>query len=204
MAKSKSSALKNVFVLLGVTIIAVTLLAVINQITLQPIADADALARAEVYQKVYTDAADIKDIDNFDKLVKDFDLIKSTAGSTINAALEAKDENGNVIGYVIDSTSKSGYGGDVQIAVGITNEGEITAFSVVAHSETPGLGSRATEPEFADQFKGMPAQMVEFSQTGKTKENEIDAISGATYTTNAVTEAVNEAIAFYNNMLKGE
>ena len=46
--------------------------------------------------------------------------------------------------------------------------------------------------------------MVEFSQTGKTKENEIDAISGATYTTNAVTEAVNEAIAFYNNMLKGE
>ena len=204
MANSKPSAFKNVAVLLGVTVIAVTLLAVINQITMQPIADADAQARAEVYQKVYTDAAEITDIDNFDSLVKEFDSFKSSAGCTINAALEAKDSSGNKIGYVIDATSKNGYGGDVQIALGITNEGEITAFSVVSHSETPGLGSRSTEPEFANQFSGMPAQIIEFTKTGKTKENEIDAISGATITTTAVTEAVNEAIAFYNNTLKGE
>ena len=200
MEKKKASVFKNVIVLLAVTFVAVLLLAVVNQITLEPIAAAEEAARQQVYKSVYTDAASFEDVENFDTL---YGNMKQNPNCVINTALYAKDDAGNTIGCVVDATSKSGYGGEVQIALGITNEGTITAFSVVSHSETPGLGSKSTEPLFADQFAGMPAEQIVFTKTGKSAPNEIDAISGATITTTAVTEAVNEAITFYNALTEG-
>lgn len=203
MAKEKSSALKNIIVLFVVAVISVSILAVLNQITAEPIAVAEANAKAAVYKNVYSQAADVAEIENLEALLNSYTPIN--ADITINAALEAKDDSGNTIGYVIDATSPNGYGGDVQIAIGITNDGEITAFSVISASETPGLGAKASEDEFASQFTGLKATEIAFSKTGANRDiNEIDAISGATITTTAVTQAVNEAISFYNNVLKGE
>ena len=203
MAKNKSSALKNIIVLFIVALISVSILAVLNQVTAEPIATAEANAKAEIYMKVYPDAESVSEIENLDALLNDYAAQNDEI--TINSALEAKDAGGSVIGYVIDATSPNGYGGDVQIAVGISNDGEITAFSVISASETPGLGAKSMDDEFASQFSGLNADVVTFSKTGANRaNNEIDAISGATITTTAVTEAVNEAIAFYNNSLKGE
>ena len=204
MSHKKSTLVSNVGILLIVTLVAVALLAIVNQITRDPIAQAEAEARAEIYRNVYSDAADIEDVSNLDEMLSDYLAYAQYPTNTINAVLIAKDSSGTNIGYVIDVTSSNGYGGDIQIALGITNEGTITAFSVVSQSETAGLGSKSTEPEFADQFAGKKAETIEYTKTGASADNEIDAISGATITTNAVTEAVNEAISFYNNMLKGE
>lgn len=203
MAKEKATAPKNIIVLLVVALVSVALLAVLNQVTMEPIAAAEAEARAAVYRSVYADATEFEEIESLSGDASSY--APQDATIVINTVLTAKNGSGEAVGYVVDATSKNGYGGDVQIAVGITNEGEITAFSVVSHSETPGLGARATESEFADQFSGLSAlSPIAFSKTGANRDNnEIDAISGATITTTAVTNAVNEAINLYNTVLKG-
>lgn len=203
MSNKKSGILKNVVVLLAVTFVSVLLLAVVNQVTARPIALAEIEARNAVYQMVFEDAKNFSEIKNLDKLIEEHSK-KSSSVCTINDAMTALDENSQEIGFVIAATSPNGYGGDIQIAVGITNNGVITDFSVVSHSETAGLGSNATKPEFSSQFSGKPAQELEYTKTGAKEENQIDAISGATITTNAVTQATNAAIEFYNNVLKGE
>ena len=200
MAKSKSNAAKNIIVLFVIALVSVTILAVLNEITMEPIAKAEADARIAVYKAVYQDAADFSELDT----AKDYKCVDDTI--VINSVLEAKDGSSQKVGYVIDATSKNGYGGDVQIAVGITDSGEITAFKVISASETPGLGAKALEHEYASQFSGLKAEEVKWVKGAeRVKENnEIDAISGATITTKATTQAVNEAINLYNTELKGE
>ncbi|MGN1201746.1 MAG: RnfABCDGE type electron transport complex subunit G [Eubacterium sp.] len=207
MAKKKSSILVNTLVLFAVTFVAVLALAVVNQVTKGPIAQAEINARAEIYKVVYPDAENFSEIENGEALIENSAEALSGAGYDgcyINDALAVTDAGGNTTGYVIAATSPSGYGGDLQIAVGITADGVITGFNVVSNSETAGLGSKCTEPEFTAQFANKPAQILEYTKSGASEDNEIDAISGATITTNAVTEATNAAINFYNSYLKGE
>ncbi len=198
MAKAKSNAPKNIIVLFVVALVSVAILAVLNQVTMDPIAQAEAAAKQEAYMAVYP-------ADEFKEVSADYTSPEPEAKVTVNTVLEAY-KGGEQVGYVVDATSPNGYGGDVQIAVGITNEGEITDFTVIAAaSETPGLGAKSTEEEFQSQFAGLSAlQPVEFSKTGANRDNnEYDAISGATITSTAVKQAVNEAIAVYQSM-KGE
>jgi len=203
MSKKKSTLVLNVVVLFLVTFVSVLLLAVVNQVTMDPIAQAELDARNATYKEVFSEAQDFADVDNFEALVEDFSAT-SDSTCTIDDAHVTLDGSGNTLGYVIAATSKEGYGGDVQIAVGITADGTLTGFSVIKHSETAGLGAKAAEPEFASQFAGKKAEMLAYTKTGAAAANEIDAISGATITTNAVTNATNTAIAFFNNYLKGE
>jgi len=208
MSKQKSGMIKNVISIFLITLVSVLLLAVVNQVTKDPIAQAEVNARNEVYRQVFTDAKDFEEVMKEDEIAKNGEKALKDAGITtceINHVMAAVDGD-KKLGYVIASTSKSGYGGEIQIAVGITAEGEITGFNVIKHSETAGLGAKAKEdPAFAEQFKGKSAnENIEFVKGGGATGNQIDAISGATITTNAVTEATNSAIAFYNSCLKGE
>ena len=198
MAKSKSNAFKNIAVLFVVALVSVALLAVLNQITKDKIADAETQARNEVYQSVFSEAASFSE--------QEFSYTPEDESIVINTVLEADSTDKEKLGYVFDVTSKNGYGGDVQIAVGITNEGEVTAFKVIAASETPGLGAKSMEDEYASQFSGLSAlSPIAFSKTGANRDNnEIDAISGATITTTATTNAVNAAIDMWNSQMKGE
>lgn len=204
MAKTKSNAAKNIIVLFVIALVSVTILAVLNEVTRDPIKKAEEQARQDSYKVAFDGAdefVDVKDID-----LKTYKIENADSKVTVNAVLEAK-KDGEKLGYVINTTSPKGYGGDVQIAVGITNEGEIKAFTVVsAASESPGFGANALKPEFQEQFSGLSAlSPIAFSKTGANRENnEFDAISGATITTTAITEAVNEATALYNSELKGE
>ncbi len=202
----KSSVVKNVVSIFIITLVAVLLLAVVNQVTRDPIAQAEIDARNAVYRTVFTEAKDFEEIMKADEIAKEGEKAVSGAGiqaCEINHVMAAIDGD-KKLGYVIASTSKSGYGGDIQIAVGINTEGKITGFSVIKHSETAGLGSKSTEPEFANQFAGKAAETIEFVKGGGASGQQIDAISGATITTSAVTNATNAAIAFYNSCLKGE
>lgn len=199
MAKNKSGIIKNTLVLVIVTFVAILALAVVNQVTMEPIAQAEIDARNEVYKAVYADANSFTEVENTQKLLEESPALlaeKGFDGCSINDVLAVTDAAGTVEGYVIAATSPSGYGGDVQIAIGI-KDGVITGFDVVSNSETAGLGSRCTDDEFTSQFDGKPVTQLEYTKTGATEPNQIDAISGATITTNAVTQAVNSAIVFY-------
>lgn len=207
MAKKKSGILVNTLVLFVVTVVAVLALAVVNQITRGPIEQAEIDARAQVYKVVYPDSQYFAEVENSESLIDgSADALSSAGyeGCVINDTLAVTDESGsNILGYVIAATSPNGYGGDVQVAVGITSDGTITGLNVVSHSETAGIGSKCAEPDFTSQFADKKASVLEYTSSGATADNEIDAVSGATITTNAVTEAANAAIVFYQTNFGG-
>lgn len=98
---------------------------------------------------------------------------------------------GDDAGYVVMASPK-GYGGEISLVVGVTNEGTVSGVSVVSQSETAGLGAKCTNSEFTDMFKGKSAG-IGVSKTGGSG-NVITAISSATITSKAVTSGVNAAI----------
>ena len=109
-----------------------------------------------------------------------------------------------IAGYAIKVAPK-GYGGPVEIMVGISTDGKVTGIKILSHTETPGLGANAPQPKFSDQYKDKPTKdKLEVVKTVPSKENQIQAITGATITSKAVTLGVNDAIDFYNSSLKGD
>ena len=114
--------------------------------------------------------------------------------------MAAEDGAGNVLGYVITVNDHEGYGGDIEFMMGVRNDGTLNGISLLAISETAGLGMRAEEvlkPQFADKN----AESFEYVKTGAAGENQIDAISGATITTHAVTNGVNAGLYYFREVL---
>lgn len=100
------------------------------------------------------------------------------------------DKNNEKIGICL-ITSANGYGGEVKVLTGI-KDGKVTGIEILSHSETPGLGAKAVNPEFKNQFNEKSGGITVVK--GSAMDNEINAISGATITSNAVTNAVNTAL----------
>ena len=124
-------------------------------------------------------------------------------GVEIGTVYEAQDVTGEGLGYVVQSTTSEGYGGDITIFVGVSNEGNLNGISILSIAETPGLGMNA-ESVLVPQFKNVPATSFSFTKSGSTSESEIDAISGATVTTAAIVNAVNGGILVVTeDLLKG-
>jgi electron transport complex protein RnfG len=102
-------------------------------------------------------------------------------------------KDGALVGYCVKVTG-SGYGGYMRIIVGIDTNGIIKGVNILEHQETPGLGSKInevrlgdTEPYFLRQFNGKQARTV-------TVKKDIDAITGATISSKAVTDAINKTV----------
>ena len=201
----KNKFLKNCLALFLITLVAGVSLAFVNEITKEPIAQAQDKARLEAYEVVYPNAK-FETLDNTDEIIKNSvnSLKKENLSQcTVDDVLKATDENDNLIGYVFSATSPSGYGGDIKVAIGVSSkDNAITGFTVLSHSETAGLGAKATEDEFKSQFVGKSANGINYTKNGASTDSEIDALSGATITSNAVCEAVDSALAVYNNQLK--
>ena len=79
----------------------------------------------------------------------------------------------------------------------------MNGIEILSISETAGLGMRANTEEFKSQFRNKKVEQFEYTKTGATVDNQIDALSGATITTNAMTNAVNTALSFFHNNLMG-
>ena len=201
----KNKFLKNCLALFVITLVAGVSLAFVNEVTKEPIAKAQDKARLEAYEVVYPNA-EFKVMDNSDEILKasSKSLEKENLSQcSVDDVLAATDKNGNLIGYVFSATSPSGYGGDIKVAIGVSNKtNKITGFTVLSHSETAGLGAKATEDEFKSQFIGKSANGINYTKNGASNDTEIDALSGATITSNAVCEAVDRALAVYNHQLK--
>ena len=104
---------------------------------------------------------------------------------------------GEVVGYVCE-TGASGYGGTVSVMTGIDAEGNITGVVILSHDETPGLGANAEKPEFLDQYlQPAPEGGLSVIKYQTPAEGQIEAMTGATVTSTAVTNAVNQAIEQY-------
>lgn len=104
-------------------------------------------------------------------------------------------QGGQAIGAVYITAAK-GYGGDVSVMTAIKADGAIAAVEILAaDDETPGLGQNAMKPDFAAQFAGKSGQ-VDVVKNGAA-ENQVNALTGATITSRAVADAVNQALALF-------
>ena len=119
----------------------------------------------------------------------------------INEVFECRDAAGGVVGYALSITSK-GFGGDVTMAMGIRADGTISGIAFTELKETAGLGMKADEPEFKDQFPGKSVS-IDLVKGAPQDDNDISAITGATVTSTAVYNAVNAGLNFYETVLKG-
>lgn len=112
---------------------------------------------------------------------------------------EAKDASGEVIGVII-FTYPNGFGGPVEVITGLGVDGKIKGVRIGSHTETPDLGSRATQPEFYEQYSGLSmSEPIQVVKIGEPSGNEVHAISGATVTSNGVTDGVMQAIEIFRS-----
>lgn len=163
-------------------LVAALALAFTNEMTKDIIAEQRASNELVAKQAVFPAADEFTDID-------DKELKAITDELSLIRTISAAKSQGETIGYVVKS-APSGYGGEVIVITGINLEGKITGVRVSKHSESPGLGSKSTEPSFYEQYNEMDAKTVGVSKDSKT-ETEIKAISAATITSVAVTDGVN-------------
>jgi Na+-translocating ferredoxin:NAD+ oxidoreductase subunit G len=96
-------------------------------------------------------------------------------------------KSGATIGYAFIANGK-GYGGTIQILVGLKDASTLKGISIIAQSETQGMGSRVTLPKFTDQFAGKAIADVKIKSEG----GQIDGISGSTISSKGVINAVRE------------
>lgn len=98
---------------------------------------------------------------------------------------------GKPVAYIA-STAGKGYSSYIQMLVSLTPDMKIQDVKILDMNETPGLGDQVLEPSFLDQFKGKSLSQIVLIK-GETKEN-IQAVSGATYSSRGVTNGVKAAV----------
>lgn len=184
---------KNTVIITLITLISGCLLGLVYEVTKEPIAVQNELAKQQAYQAVFADADTFETIESLENIQSEMGNIGHLA-ETVNDMVEAKDSTGALLGYVVTVTSSEGYGGDIQIAMGVQLDGTINGISILSISETPGLGMNADSDEFKGQFAGKNVANFEVTKKGASTEQEINAISGATFTSKAVTNAVNTGL----------
>ena len=108
-------------------------------------------------------------------------------------------EGDNIAGYTF-TVAGNGYGGPISILVGMNSDYTLRDMEVLSHTETPGLGSKITEELFTEQFAGLRVDEIVLSKDG----GKIDAITGATISSRAVTEAIQDRMIEVIEILSGQ
>lgn len=181
MKLDAKSILKPALTLFIICLVVTALLAGTNLLTKDKIAEQAEITAQESRKIVLSDAESFEENDGFYTGLK----------------------GGEVVGYVFETEAK-GYGGTVKVMTGISAEGSITGVVILEHDETPGLGANAEKTSFTEQYKqAVPEGGVELVKNKEAGEGQVEALTGATITSRAVTSAVNAAIEQYNTVKGG-
>ena len=198
---------KDTLILFAITLVAGLGLGFVYNVTSDARAKQQEKTKIAAYESVMSGMDSFETVE-FDALAVDKyikEKISSTESEngispikTYNAAIDevvkAKDASGNEIGYIVTVTDKEAYDGSLQMTVGIKTDGTVQGISFLSLSETPGLGMKAGDDSFISNFSNKKVDFFKYTKTEATAENEVQAISSATITTNAVTHGVNGAI----------
>ena len=196
--------IKNTGILMAITLVAGALLGLVYEVTKIPIAQAQEDAKQEAYRTVLADADTFVNEEGFKESKAQKILNKAGyVSDDISEVVVGQDTSGETVGYVITVTSHEGYGGDIQISVGIETDGTVKGIEMLSISENVGLGLTATEADYTDQFTDKTVEKFSSTKSGEEGDDKIDALSGATITTNAVTNAVDSALAYFQEELGG-
>ena len=196
---------RDAAILLVITLFSGLILGFVFQITKEPIALAEEKAAKKAYSEVFPSALEFELTEELplDSLSGDSAWLEAGyEGVSVENVLRALDKDGTLLGYVLTVTSHEGYGGDITFTVGIANDGTLTGISILNISETAGLGMKAEEV-LVPQFSNKKVSVFTYTKSGAVSDDQIDAISGATITTKAVTKAVNGGLFFFQTQLGG-
>ena len=200
---SKNTIVKDTLILTVITLVSGLLLGLVYQVTKDPIAHQQELKKQEAYKAVFEDA------DSFETLIEAEDPDLSAylnengfTSQTVNEVMKAVDASGETLGYAINMTTPEGYGGNITFSMGVRNDGTLNGIEILVIQETAGLGMNATKDEFKGQFKDKNVEEFVVVKTGSQSDDQIDAISGATITSKAVTGGVNAGLTAYKYALE--
>jgi electron transport complex protein RnfG len=156
-------------------------LAVVNAVTKEPIAGYEKQQKEAALREVSAGA------DEFIVVTPD----------KVWEAFRKKEKAGHVF-----LTQVQGYGGPITLAFGTDSDGAVTGLRVLNHTETPGLGAKITTAQFRDQFKNRRPEQLVLKKDDPAK-GQIDAITGATITSRAVTKTMRSTLESFNKEKAG-
>lgn len=208
-AEKKDSIGKDISILVMITLVSGLLLGIAYGITKDPIAKAQEDARVAAQRMVMRSAKSFET--KYSSSQDEGEAIPAAipqaledagiAATKVTRIDTAYDENHSPAGYVFTVVDPDGYGGDVELMCGIVADGDgsmtIEGISFLSLSETAGMGMRAKDEAFMNQFsdrKLEEGEQIVYVKDGAAQPYEIDAISGCTITTSAVTDDVNAAL----------
>ncbi|WP_291582482.1 RnfABCDGE type electron transport complex subunit G [Clostridium sp. UBA6640] len=178
-------------ILLTIAAIAGIILGIAYSVTMEPIMAKEKEEKNAAMREILPDAEDFEEF-KFDN-----------AETPEILAVQSGVKSGENVGYCLNVSTK-GYGGDINMMVGISSDGTIKGIKILSHGETPGLGAKAAEPEFMDKFKDKKAETeLNVVKGASSGDDQISALSGATITSKAVADGVNIATKVFNEQLKG-
>jgi Na+-translocating ferredoxin:NAD+ oxidoreductase subunit G len=180
----------NLLITLGIiTLVAGLSLGYVFEWTKEPI------AKAQMDKQLHAIEAVVKGYDN-NPVIEKFKAVTPDGMDSLEM-FPAK-RNGELIGMAVKTKSSKGYSGDIWIMVGFSLEGNIQNVVVIEHKETPGLGSKLSDLKFLNQYlEKNPGQTnLKVKKDGGT----VDAITGATISSRAFSEAVQLAYETYKWM----
>lgn len=173
--KNREDIIKPVGVLLAICIIIPLALSVTNKVTAKKIAELENENSKKNMQSLVS-------ADDFEKC--------SDGGIEYYTAIKG----GDTAAYIFTESAK-GYGGDVSVMTAVKPDGTIASVAILDVSgETPGLGQNAAKESFYSQYAGLKKGVSLLKNGAKAENNEVDAVTGATITSTAVTRAVNAAL----------
>ena len=204
--------IKDTAVIFGITLVAGLGLGFVYELTKEPIATQEAQAQADACNEVFKELDASGVLQSVETLTFNPIEVDATISESlkkegydtayIDSMYEAKKADGSLYGYVIGVTSTSGYGGNISFYMGITLDNMLKGISILSISETPGLGMNA-ENVLVPQFRNRKLEEFKVVKTGAVSSDEIDAITSATITSNAVTNGVNTGVRYFNILTGG-
>lgn len=195
----RSELIRDAIALFLITLISGLGLSYVYEITKEPIAAQAVQKTLEANQEVFSDASSFEEDEQLMKLLEGTDLLSMNAdyaGVTIESISKAFNSSNELLGYNITVATSAGYKDGIKFVYGYSLDGSIKGISFLSISETAGLGMKAQEPDFLNQFLDKKVAQFVVTKTGAASEDQVDAISGATITSKAVTYAINAGIQF--------
>ncbi len=132
---------------------------------------------------------------------EEIDTIVTPLPDGLLEATQAKASDGSLIGYLFLGT-KRGYAGQVPVMVAIDPAGLIVGVRVLSNDETPGLGKKVEQNTFLRQFVNQKTDKQFALKVENSQQLPIDAVAGATISSRAVTESINIAVRFFQDLNK--
>lgn len=186
MAKKESTFLSMTLTLFLVTFLASVSLGVVYELTKGPKAKAENTKKNFAIKKVVPDFNNEPNAEAY--------RIPTADGTDSLTCYPAK-KDGTLVGTAIESYTMKGFSGLIRVMVGLSPEGNIINTSVLEQKETPGLGTKMTQPFFKDQFNGKNPESFKLSV--RKDGGEVDAITASTITSRAYCDALQRAFDAY-------